>query len=176
MYLGREDRKTRHSIRLIIPNLIPDTARRLYPLVTRRGTLFCDILHSKPTWPLGKTVCLTNAVYDFWNATLLHFKIIDICFWLSLRSENLTIFSTISCRIFVGMITDLVWDGDLHIATTHSWMWSTQMRHTALGQLEKPTLPKKGQTGTEQKLSSTNNYRSECREKSFIYGQGGTWN
>ena len=29
------------------------------------------------------------------------------------------------------MIAILVWNGDLHTATAHNWIWSTQMRHTA---------------------------------------------
>ena len=47
--------------------------------------------------------------------------ILNISLWESPRPENWTLFSIITGRILVGMITSLVWDDTLQTATAHSW-------------------------------------------------------
>ena len=57
--------------------------------------------------------------------------ILDISLWERIRLENEIVFSINRGRKLVGMTLTLVWDSNLHTTTTHSWMWSTHMRHTA---------------------------------------------
>ena len=52
---------------------------------------------------------------------------LDISLWESPRHNNQTIVSITTGQIMVGMISVLVWHGDLHTVTPHSPMWSTQM-------------------------------------------------
>ena len=42
------------------------------------------------------------------------------------------------------MITTMVSDSNLHTTTAHSWMLSTQMRHTAIGAIGETSTPEKG--------------------------------
>ena len=59
----------------------------------------------------------------------------------SQRPENWTIFPIITGRILAGMTATLVWNGNLHNATAHSWMWSTQMCHFALWAISEISTP-----------------------------------
>ena len=69
--------------------------------------------------------------------------ILDISLWESPQSESGIMFSMITGPILVGIINNLVWGGNLHTAITHSWIWSTQMRHTAFGTIGEIITPNK---------------------------------
>ena len=45
--------------------------------------------------------------------------------------------------MLIGMIKNLVWESNLHTATTHIWMWSTQMRYINFGAIVEIGTPEK---------------------------------
>ena len=62
-------------------------------------------------------------------------------------------------------------DGKLHTATAGSWMWSTQIRQTALGQLGKSALPRKKADRHRTKVMIDHKSLSEGLKRSLKYCQ-----
>ena len=70
------------------------------------------------------------------------------------------------------MIATLVWDGTLHTVTANSWIWSTQMYHTAFGGNWGNALPRKKTYRDRTAVMVDHKLLSEGRERSFRYCPG----
>ena len=70
------------------------------------------------------------------------------------------------------MIATLVWDGTLHTVTANSWIWSTQMYHTAFGGNWGNALPRKKTDWDRTAVMVDHKLLSEGRERSFRYCPG----
>ena len=97
--------------------------------------------------------------------------ILDIFLWERPKYNNRTTFSIITSRMLIGRIATLVLDGKLYTAMTHSWTRSTQMHHTALGQLGKSELLRKKAERVRTKLMVDHKSVLESREKTLKYCQ-----
>ena len=113
------------------PNqLYPDSRRWEKPVSPHdsdKGTVFfwCGYPHVIPMLPLDSFSGLPNMTEDFGDAMFP-----DISLWDSPRPDNWKMNSRISGGILAAMIPTLFGNCNLCTATAHSWMHSTQMRHT----------------------------------------------
>ena len=112
--------KTSRPVCLISATLITDVARKLVRLMIWRMTPFS----------FG-VIVFNKCSHSPWIRLPRSRK---RCMILEMAPCDTPICSIITGLILVGMTTTLAWDGNLHTAAAHSWMWSTQMHHT-LGQL-----------------------------------------
>ena len=149
--------ETRRPVRLLPSStLMLDAERNLFPLMARRWTqssfivaiVFNRCPHSSwvelqvpMAWTFKMALCDTPVILD-----------ISVC--ESSRPENRTLFSTTRAQILVDMIATLVGDGNLNTRTDHSWMWSTQMRHTAYVTMGKSAFPRKKDWPGRNKIDS----------------------
>ena len=77
-------------------------------------------LQSMPTYPTRKTDDLTNTAQGFWDGTLWHSK--NSRLFTTFRRKSTTWEHNNIGQIFAGVISSLVWCGNLHTATPQSWM------------------------------------------------------
>ena len=61
------------------------------------------------------------------------------------------------------MMAIMVSDSNLHATMAHSWMWSTQMRHTACVTIVKSALPREEADQGWTKLMADHTYLSKGR-------------
>ena len=98
--------------------------------------------------------------------------ILDISLREKPRRKNWISFSIITGWLAVGMISITFSDSNLHTTTAHSWMWSTQKRHTAFGAIGEISTPEKeGWPGLE-KVITDHKPLPEGRQKSSKHCQG----
>ena len=158
------------SVRMMSSTLMLYIETKLVDLMIRRRawSSFDIIVFNR--CPCSPWVRLLNIALGFLGGTVWHSS-----FYLHLHLRKIwepNIFSIITGRILVGMIATLVWDSNFHTLTAHSWMWSTQMCHTALGEIRHISATKKeGWPGLDKSDGRPKKKLSKGRERSFKYCQ-----
>ena len=94
--------------------------------------------------------------------------ILDISLWEYPRPDNRMIITMITGWILVGMVTTLVWHGNLCTATAHSWMCSAQIGRATFGVVGELNTPEKRLIRTGQKCWSTENFMRGSGEVLYI--------